>query len=338
MNLSKTKKSIGIFLVLFFFGIGFSVYAQSNSSSSEGVFADFDQDGLSNDEEVVYGTDPNNKDSDGDGYSDGTEVQSGYDPLKPAPGDKIVQEKAKTSVDGNEENKEDENDANLTQEIAKKISEMISDSNNNEEDIATIDDINMLVEGALSENSAFDDLDEIEEIDESSIKIKKQNYSEFSEEKQARKKKEDNEKYVTAVYYLAVENSPYKITKPDDLGGFEDEIISKISSLSSLEGVSSKMEYFENMAEKGDNFLTQFEKIEVPEDMVEMHKKGLKLLNKAITLKENVEINPDDPIGSIVSLGKAQNMLALFADFQNEISGKMNELGLDQIEEIGLGI
>ncbi len=42
---------------------------------------DLDGDGLSADEEVTYGTDPNNRDSDGDGLSDGAEVNTyGTDP------------------------------------------------------------------------------------------------------------------------------------------------------------------------------------------------------------------------------------------------------------------
>ncbi len=44
---------------------------------------DFDQDGLSNQAEEFYGTDPNNPDTDGDGHSDGDEVSRGYDPLLP---------------------------------------------------------------------------------------------------------------------------------------------------------------------------------------------------------------------------------------------------------------
>jgi len=54
------------------------------------LFEDTDKDGLSNEEEEKFGTDPLNPDSDGDGYLDGIEVKNGYDPLKPSPGDKIV--------------------------------------------------------------------------------------------------------------------------------------------------------------------------------------------------------------------------------------------------------
>jgi len=41
---------------------------------------DQDGDGLSNNLETFYGSDPNNPDSDGDGYSDGDEVNNGYSP------------------------------------------------------------------------------------------------------------------------------------------------------------------------------------------------------------------------------------------------------------------
>ncbi|USN53524.1 MAG: hypothetical protein H6760_05230 [Candidatus Nomurabacteria bacterium] len=51
----------------------------TNTSSSNGL-ADSDSDGLTDDEEAQYGTDPNNPDTDGDGYADGEEVQNGYNP------------------------------------------------------------------------------------------------------------------------------------------------------------------------------------------------------------------------------------------------------------------
>ncbi len=42
---------------------------------------DRDDDGLTDDEEAGYGTDPANPDSDGDGYTDGDEVKNGFNPL-----------------------------------------------------------------------------------------------------------------------------------------------------------------------------------------------------------------------------------------------------------------
>ncbi|MBT4349346.1 hypothetical protein HOD19_01025 [bacterium] len=42
---------------------------------------DIDNDGLTHQEELLFGTDPNNPDTDGDGYLDGEEVNNGYNPL-----------------------------------------------------------------------------------------------------------------------------------------------------------------------------------------------------------------------------------------------------------------
>jgi hypothetical protein len=50
---------------------------------------DNDNDGLTNWQEDLYKTDPNNPDTDGDGYSDGEEINSGRNPLVKAPGDMV---------------------------------------------------------------------------------------------------------------------------------------------------------------------------------------------------------------------------------------------------------
>src|SRR3989338_8569758 len=50
---------------------------------------DPDHDGLDNQQEVIWGSDPFNPDSDGDGFKDGEEVNSGHNPLIPGPDDLI---------------------------------------------------------------------------------------------------------------------------------------------------------------------------------------------------------------------------------------------------------
>lgn len=324
MNLSKTKKTIGIFLALLFLGVSFSVFAQNNSSSSEGVFADFDQDGLSNEEEEVYGTDPNNEDTDGDGYSDGAEVQSGYDPLKPAPGDKIVKddnEAVSASID------EDEG-VNLTKEIAQRLATAVS-AGDEETSNSIISELEDLVEGTLSED---DFLSNLPEIDDSEIKIKEQDYSHFSEEKQARKIKEDEEEYITALAYLAIENSPYRISDPEDIEGFQKEITSKIVSMSDFGDMSQEMEYFGKIAQKGGELLEQMYDLEVPESMIEIHKRGLSIVKSGIALKDEVEINKDDPIGSIISVSRVQDFLLLLIDFQEDINEELERLKIENLD------
>lgn len=57
-----------------FTGAGMSAIAPVSS-------VDSDNDGLTDDQEKIFGTDPAKADTDGDGYKDGEEVKGGYDPL-----------------------------------------------------------------------------------------------------------------------------------------------------------------------------------------------------------------------------------------------------------------
>lgn len=57
--------------------------AEEQAAESKILKPDTDNDGLTDDLEIVYGTDLNNPDTDGDGYLDGEEVKNGYDPFVP---------------------------------------------------------------------------------------------------------------------------------------------------------------------------------------------------------------------------------------------------------------
>ena len=52
----------------------------TNEIATTTATIDSDNDGLTDDEEKIYGTDPYNPDTDGDGYMDGAEVKGGYNP------------------------------------------------------------------------------------------------------------------------------------------------------------------------------------------------------------------------------------------------------------------
>jgi len=54
-----------------------------NPYDPQDSLSDLDQDGLSNIEEYIYSTNPNNIDTDGDGLNDFDEINSGFDPLLP---------------------------------------------------------------------------------------------------------------------------------------------------------------------------------------------------------------------------------------------------------------
>ena len=319
-EVTKVKLSLLIFCLLIFSGYSISIMATDNSSQ-DNIVLDSDLDGASDEEELKYGTDPQNPDSDGDGYSDGAEIQSGYDPLKPAPGDKLTDETANTAEKITvTDTTANGMTGNLTEEVSGQIASMIANSEG-ETGGVSIDKINTLIEESIQSKITFSQLPQ---IDESKIKILPQNYAEFSEEKQARKKKEDNEAYLSSIFYILSNNLPHSIASEDEISSFSDEIIAKIPMLSTGNG----MDYFEDLAEKGAGMITELYELEVPQDMFEIHVEALQLATYAISLKDKVNIDQSDPLASIVSLSEAENLLMLATDYLDRVEGKLSELGL----------
>ncbi|MFH0819932.1 MAG: thrombospondin type 3 repeat-containing protein [bacterium] len=89
-NYEPVKKSktgiilIVILVVLLAIGGGAWLWMKNSrptDTKSESVVKDSDNDGLTDNDETKYGTNPNNSDSDNDGYLDGAEILNGYNPL-----------------------------------------------------------------------------------------------------------------------------------------------------------------------------------------------------------------------------------------------------------------
>jgi hypothetical protein len=325
MHLLKVKKIKITFLIFFFIlisGYSLSIFATENSNG-ENIASDIDQDGLSDEEEQKLGTDPNNPDTDRDGYSDGAEVKSGYNPLKPAPDDKIsTPAESATKSDLSLEKAGDiESSGNMTDDLSNQIAALLANDETAADGIS-MDKINSLIEASLANKITFS---ELPEIDESVIKLKDQNYSGFSEEKQARKMKEDNEEYLSAIFYIMANNSPRSIASEEEIKSFSDEIIAKIPDVTSSD---AGVEYFNDLAERGAKMLEGLSALEVPKDMLAIHKKGLQLATYGISLKDTVKINNADPIASIVSLSEVENFLTLLTDFSTEVETELEKLGL----------
>lgn len=57
--------------------------ATQTTSSTSTQIQDTDDDGIPDDQERLYGTDPYKADTDGDGFTDAQEIKNGYNPLGP---------------------------------------------------------------------------------------------------------------------------------------------------------------------------------------------------------------------------------------------------------------
>lgn len=329
-----------VFFALIFTSFGFFSLASENFSGKN-IFQDADQDGLTNEEEQLYGTDPQKADTDGDGYSDGAEVRSGYDPLKPSPGDKILPEKkpsetqetspqktpATSEISSQETpNVGGSNEDNLTTQVSQQIADILkSSSEENSGKTVSVQDMQNSLQSLLSEHGT--DTVKLPEIDESEIKILKQNYKDLSDEDRKARIKQDTLEYVTKVSYILASNSPEIITKPEDMENMATTIMT--SAMTSIE--SGNPTYLKDLSEKGRKALVELQDVEVPENMLESHKKALQLFQYASSLPDELTSFETDPLANVVVLSKMQGLLSSLSVFVNDIDSTLKEIGIEEI-------
>lgn len=319
MKLKNIQPAIIISFLFIFGSFGSFTLASDSLSQKPAVFQDADKDGLSDDEEGVYGTDPANSDSDGDGYSDGVEVRSGYDPLKPAPGDKLTGA-IEPAVLGESTPEED----NMTDQLSEKLADFIKENEGKEGEMS-VEDLDNIIQAALGDKINAEDLIP---VDESLIRVKKQDYANLSEEERKQKEAEDAQAYFRAVLYVLVSNIPGKIVSEDDLNNFFEELTAQTKA--HIEGSAGyQEEYFADLADRGKIVRDQINSIEVPELLLALHKEGLQLLAQALNLESAVTINQNDQIGIIVNVSKIQAVIDLGISFQENFTLKMDEYGIE---------
>lgn len=325
--------NLSFLVLLFLLALTFSFYAVAeNSTNTKSIFLDSDQDGLSDEEEKIYGTDPQNRDTDGDSYSDGIEVKSGYNPTIPAPGDRIMENEKNTNNESSYESEE-----NLTQKMAEKIS-ILSSSKDSEDQEITLEETQAIVDEILESSSEINE-DDMPEINTDDIKIKKQNYGKLSKERQIEKKKEDFTNYIIAIYYIFSSNSDKPITSGSDISNFFTEPTNQIISAISTGNTDSIKEFAEN----SEKIIEQMKEVEVPEDLIDLHIKGLRFAHYSLSIKNSIKTKTDDPLSQIVFYGKVQALIGEISNYSTEITSKFNEYELEydddikkKIEAIGL--
>lgn len=291
--------------------------AQQNSTTNDNVFLDSDQDGLSDTEEKTYGTDPFKSDTDSDSYSDGAEVKAGYNPLVPAPGDRVVPEAASMATGSAAV----QPDSNVTSEVADKINRLVSEKSATESQEILMSDVQALVEDTIQAKT--EDVT-LPAINPDEIKVKTQNYANLSPEKQAAQKKEDFLNYATAASYIISSNSPQPVTSADDLTSLTSSISQQVSSAL----ISRNPAALNDLSQTGEKTLDQLKYIEVPEEMVPLHTQGLVFAKYAMQLKDGIAPNPEDPLGEIVSFSKMQGLAESFLGFGLELQNKASQYGV----------
>lgn len=332
-KIKTSRFSVPIFFFMSLLMLSFGVFslADDQTVSNKNIFQDTDQDGLSNEEERLYGTDPEKTDTDSDGYTDGTEIKSGYNPLKPAPGDKLVTEQNGSSIDQTSSTTKPSDTqtatkTNLTEELSAKVADTFKDKASQNQELS-LDELRNTIQETLNEKVTADSLPE---IDKSSIKVKKQKYSQLSEEERAAKLKEDALEYATAVGYILVNNSPVPIHSEDDPQKLYSFVDSQAPSLL----IGNNASLLSDLGEKSDSILEQLNGITVPENMIDTHVKALGIMQYASSLQKDFHPNNTaDPLANIVVLSKTRGLLNLFTAFSNEMIDALKQNGVS-IQEI----
>jgi len=314
-----TKFTFFLFFALIISSSAFFVFAEDNTSSGMSIFQDSDQDGLSNEEEKLYGTDPNNPDTDNDGYSDGVEVKSGYDPLKPAPGDKIIVETTSTNL---AVVATQSTTPNLTEQVSGEIAGMLQNTDTSGQAIS-LEDINTSVDKVLSGNAEEIVLPEVK-IEDIRIKELPKN---LSDTEQLAQEKKDALEYLTVLSYLVANNSPKTFTTQDDLSSIFNNL-----SLESITGLASgNTQALEEVSTRGEKMLAELKDIEVPEKMLDVHVKALQMAMYAIQLKGELNLTGTDPLGQIAVLSKAQGFFGGVTSLADEVQKKLTDYGITKI-------
>lgn len=310
----KKKISIALSSFIIFISLSFFVAGEVQTAINKNIFGDTDQDGLSDSEETAYGTNASDPDSDNDGYSDGVEVKSGYDPLKPAPGDRITSPLSNKNEGGQTEG--------LTESVSEAISKFISSKEAGQS--VSINEINDLVSGSIGDKiGPTINFDTLPKIDSATLKIKKQDYKDLSDEKRKEKLTEDKNKYISDILYLLFTNSPKVISSTGDFDAFKKEFQENLVSLSSDK---PNYDYFRNFASKLDTGVKQAEEVEVPESFVEIHVKLLQLVNGYLTLRDPSLPKMEDPATRIIIMSRAKMLLELTGDFMKEVDAAFDQL------------
>jgi len=320
MQIKNAKLSFLVLFILCVFSFSFFVIAKENNEN-QNIFLDNDQDGLSDQEEKAYGTDPNNADTDGDSYSDGVEVNSGYNPLKPAPGDKLIpEETAKNQLSKNQTTSNLDQE-NLTQKLTTEISGIIKTSQANGKD-PDLTEIQIITSEMLNQELTDEDFPEVKKED---LKIKKQNYKNLSEEKRKEQMKKDFTDYELAILYILTSNSPEPITSINTI----DAVFNKILQDSTTAITEKNPEKINKLLINNTKILEQMKSIEVPEEAVDLQIKGMKLIIFSSNLTTLIMNNKEDPLSDVVNLSKVNSFFSAIMGYIGEFQLKSEYYGIN---------
>jgi len=347
----KKTKIIAI-LAVSFVVFATTLFAMAENKNSNSLFLDSDQDGLTDQEEKMIGTDPLKADSDGDGYSDGKEVESGYNPLKPAPGDKITPDapslpSASSQTDSMDtasltqmeqddlletdianDLTYDPNNPNLTNEMIGQLMQTTKDKATDDAAFAdnptfSSDDLTQISQNALQ---VVDITKNMPEIKDSELNILPEiSDKDLSADELKAAQKAEIEKYLAQAAFIFASNSPFPVDQPGNLESqLSTESINLFSAFSS--GDNAKIASY---AEKAQIGIDQMKKIAVPYILKDIHKSSLQLALYTVSLKDQISLNTADPLEGLAAASSLQSVAQTSLELQGQFTQILKDYGIE---------
>ena len=364
----KIPKSKTIAIVIASFVVFAATYfAMAENKNTSTVFLDSDQDGLTDQEEKMVGTDPKNSDTDGDGYSDGKEVQSGYNPLKPAPGDQIFPTAKTSSQQGLQESgtgasgqnaagdlgldlssdlldsgsalndqvltdlSSDSNNPNLTNEMIGEFMKLTLEKNNESENFLDNPSFSQEDLNQVVQNalSKTDVQKELPKISDSEMKILPPvDDKNLKPEEVKEKQKQEIEKYLASLAFIFASNSPFPVDEPKNFSSsLQTESDNLLSAI--MSGDKEKINFY---AQKSRDGIEQVKKVEVPYILKDIHKSALQLALYILDFKDSVAVNTSDPMKSLAALSSLQTTAESVLKLQSQLQSILDEYEIKAVE------
>jgi len=366
---NKTKLiATGIATLAVFFWTLFAVAENKNGNS---LFLDSDQDGLTDQEEKMIGTDPQNADTDGDGYSDGKEVASGYNPLKAAPGDQVIpganlsagqketekgttlQNLASSETTADFKNSPEESslvnfdNLNLTNDVLANLS---SDPQNPNVTNEMIGQLMALTKNKAESSQDFASNPNFSTDDFSTIAQKALQSSDITKELPVIR--DDEVKLLPPVDEKGLKPEEVKAKQKAEIEKYLASLAFVFASnapfpVDEPENLAPRLEKeqgnllsalttgnkneIDNYAQRARSAIDQIKKIEVPYVLEDLHKSALQLAIYTLDLKDKVIVDPNDPLKNLSALSQVQSVGQAAMKLGEEMKSIADEYGIDYI-------
>ena len=225
----------------------------------------------------------------------------------------------------------DPENPNLTNEMLGNFLQLTLDKSQDSQDFAdnpsySQDDYNQIIQNSLATADITKDLPEIRD-DEMKV-LSPVDDKKLSEEEVKEKEKKEIEKYLSSLAFIFASNSPFPVNEPTDLpDSLNTETENLVSALST--GNESKINDY---AQKARTTIEQIKKVEIPYVMKDIHKLTLQLAIYTLDFKDDLVVNPTDPMKSLAALGALQSVGESVIKLQGDLKTILDEYGIKSVE------